>query len=59
MAGTYLLHIYFSIADPLFHVVIKSKLGKMSFNMFSMKTQLNNSMTSVRLHHYDNRHRYE
>ena len=49
--GTYFLYNYFPNTHPLFHVIIAIKIYKIYFNMFLIKSQLDNVNATLRLHH--------
>ena len=54
--GPYFLYIYFSNTNPLIYVIHQFKICKIYFIMILIRTQQDNSNTTLRLHHYDNRH---
>ena len=57
--GTYFMYNYFSNAHQLCQVIIAIKIYKIYFSMFLFKSQRDNVNTTLRLHYYDNRHKYE
>ena len=57
--GTYSLYNYFPNALPLIQVINLFKIYKINFIMFCIKSQLDIVNTTLRLHHYDNRHKHE
>ena len=59
MYGTYFLCNYFPNIHPLCQVIIEIKIYKIYFSMLLIKSQLDNVNTTLRLHHYDNRHKHE
>ena len=57
--GPYSLYIYFSDAHPRFCLINEIKIAKIYFIMFLINSQLDNVNTTLRLCHYDNRHKCE